>query len=179
MSSTIIAIVGDSGSGKTHASLYLQGKYRWNAIVSYTTRQKRKDEKNGREHWFVKENDMPDKSKMCAYTLFGGHHYWTEWNQFQTLFTSIYVIDEKGLMNLQSKEQTPIRFNLITVKIKRDKKEDIDSDRLDRDKNRTNLPDDFYDYIIDNNGTLDEYHKKLDQLATKIMEEYNGNTNDR
>ena len=122
---------------------------------------------------------MPDKSKMCAYTLFGGHHYWTEWNQFQTLFASVYVIDEKGLIGLKSKEQTPICFSLITVKIKRDKKDGIDSDRLERDKGRTNLSDDFYDYIINNNGTLEEYHKKLDQLVTKIMEGNNGNTNDR
>ena len=95
----IIALVGDSGSGKTFASQYLQEKFGWNAIVSYTTRPMRKGEVNGRDHWFVKSLQVPPKSKMCAYTKFGGYEYWTEWNQFQTLFNCVYVIDEKGLID--------------------------------------------------------------------------------
>ena len=40
----VIAIVGDSGSGKTYASMYLQMKFKWKAIVSYTTRPMREEE---------------------------------------------------------------------------------------------------------------------------------------
>ena len=78
MKPTIVCLVGDSGSGKTFASLHLQEVLNWNSIVSYTTRKKREDEVNGREHWFVTDKEVPDKSKMCAYTMFGGYQYWTE-----------------------------------------------------------------------------------------------------
>ena len=74
----VIAIVGDSGSGKTYASMYLQMKFKWKAIVSYTTRPMREEEIQGREHWFVQPSNVPPKDKMCAYTIFGGYEYWTE-----------------------------------------------------------------------------------------------------
>lgn len=41
MKPTIVCLVGDSGSGKTFASLHLQEVLNWNSIVSYTTRKKR------------------------------------------------------------------------------------------------------------------------------------------
>lgn len=63
---------------------------------------------------------------MCAYTQFGGYEYWTEWNQFLTLFPSVYVIDEKGLVDLQSKQSSSFPFDLVTITIKRDNLEGID-----------------------------------------------------
>lgn len=167
---TIIAIVGDSGSGKTFASQYLQETFGWDAVVSYTTRPVRKGEVNGRDHWFVKPSQVPPKNKMCAYTQFGGHEYWTEWDQFLTLFPSVYVIDEKGLVNLMAKEQVPILFSLVTVKIKRPNKDDIDKARQERDKERMILSDDFYDYIIDNDDTLEAFKTKLYQTAQCIIQ---------
>lgn len=166
----IIAIVGDSGSGKTFASQYLQETFGWDAVVSYTTRPMRKGEINGRDHWFVKPSQVPPHKKICAYTQFGGHEYWTEWNQFLTIFPSVYVIDEKGLVNLMAKEQIPISFHLVSVKINRPNKDDIDKARQDRDKERISLSDDFYDYVIDNDDTLEAFKAKLHQTAQCIIQ---------
>ena len=170
MKKRIIAIVGESGSGKTFASQCLQEKFGWNAIVSYTTRPMRKGEVNGRDHWFVKPSQVPPKSRMCAYTQFGGYEYWTEWNQFQTLFDCVYVIDEKGLIDLMAKEQTPISFQLVTIKIKRDKKDGIDEVRQARDKERIELSDEFYDYVINNNESLEAFCASLYQTAQCIIQ---------
>lgn len=170
MKKRIIAIVGESGSGKTFASQYLQEKFGWNAIVSYTTRPMRKGEVNGRDHWFVKPSQVPPKSRMCAYTQFGGYEYWTEWNQFQILFDCVYVIDEKGLIDLMAKEQTPISFQLVTIKIKRDKKDGIDEVRQARDKERIELSDEFYDYVINNNESLEAFCASLYLTAQCIIQ---------
>lgn len=172
MKPLIICIVGASGSGKTTASMILQEQFGWNAIVSYTTRPMRKGEKNGRDHWFVKKDQIPPQNRMCAYTQFGGYEYWTEWNQFLTLFPSVYVIDEKGLVNLQNKESTPFPFTLVTIKIKRDNLEEIDEKRKERDNERINIPDELYDYVINNNGSMEEFRTTLYLTAQCITQKF-------
>lgn len=170
MKPLIICIVGASGSGKTTASTILQQQFGWNAIVSYTTRPKRRGEINGKDHWFVHKDQVPPKRRMCAYTVFGGYEYWTEWNQFVTLFPSVYVIDEKGLINLQSHETLPFPFTLVTIKIKRDNLEGIDEKRKERDNERIDLPDELYDYIIENNGSIEEFRASLYLTAQCIIQ---------
>lgn len=160
MKPLIICIVGASGSGKTTASMILQQQFGWTAIVSYTTRPMRKGEINGKDHWFVKKDRIPPQKRMCAYTQFGGYEYWTEWNQFQTLFPCIYVIDEKGLIDLQSKEQSS-SFSLATIKIMRDNLQGIDEKRKERDNERIHIPDELYDYVINNNGSMEELRASL------------------
>ncbi len=170
MKHLIICIVGASGSGKTTASMILQKHFGWNAIVSYTTRPKRKGEINGKDHWFVKKDQVPPQNRMCAYTKFGGYEYWTEWNQFMTLFPSVYVIDEKGLIDLQSKESATFPFTLVTIKIKRDNLEGIDEKRKERDDERLYIPDELYDYVINNNGSMEEFRTSLYLTAQCIIQ---------
>lgn len=170
MKPLIICIVGASGSGKTTASMILQQQFGWNAIVSYTTRPMRKGEINGKDHWFVKKNQVPPHNKMCAYTQFGGYDYWTEWNQFLTLFPNVYVIDEKGLVDLQSKEQSPFSFNLVTIKIKRSNLQGIDEKRKERDNERIHIPDELYDYIIENDGSMEAFRTSLYLTAQCIIQ---------
>lgn len=170
MKPLIICIVGASGSGKTTASMMLQQQFGWNAIVSYTTRPMRKGEKNGRDHWFVKQGQMPPKNRLCAYTQFGGYEYWTEWNQFLTLFPSVYVIDEKGLVDLQSKQSSSFPFDLVTITIKRDNLEGIDEKRKERDNERIHIPDEVYDYVINNNGSMEEFRASLYLTAQCIIQ---------
>lgn len=170
MKPLIICIVGVSGSGKTTASMMLQQQFGWNAIVSYTTRPMRKGEKNGRDHWFVKQDQIPLKNRMCAYTQFGGYEYWTEWSQFLTLFPSVYVIDEKGLVDLQSKQSSSFPFDLVTIKIKRDNLEGIDEKRKERDNERIHIPDEVYDYVINNNGSMEKFRASLYLTAQCIIQ---------
>lgn len=170
MKPLIICIVGASGSGKTTASMILQQQFGWNAVVSYTTRPKRKGEINGKDHWFVGKDQMPPQGKMCAYTKFGSYEYWTEWGQFLSLFPNVYVIDEKGLVDLQSKKLVPFSFSLVTIKIKRDNLEEIDEKRKERDAERINISDELYDYIIDNNGSIERLRASLYLTAQCIIQ---------
>ena len=93
----IYAVVGASGCGKTTATKIMED-YGIPSLVSYTTRQIRADEVNGREHWFVTDNDIPPKKRMLAYTYFGGKHYWTTIDQIDSKSGCTYVIDEIALM---------------------------------------------------------------------------------
>jgi guanylate kinase len=178
MRPTIIAIVGDSGAGKTFASMFLQDTFEWKAIVSYTTRPMRKGEIQGREHHFVTEDDMPCYDEMCAYTYFGGYHYWTTWDQIfnNKHQTFVYVIDEKGLMMLQS-HPAHVAYNVLSVKILRDNKQNIDQERLGRDTERAFIPITCYDHLVDNNGTLEQFKNALYDLGEVITETINNKNN--
>lgn len=160
MKPTIIAIVGPSGSGKTFAAEYLKQAIGIPVIVSFTTRPMRLGETNGIEHIFVDETKMPPKDQMLAYTQFGDHHYWADINQVPINGKCIYVIDEKGVIYLMDHFRD--RFEIIPVLIKRDiEKLNVPLDRIKRDYSRIKLKDDFYQYIISNNGTLDEFKQNL------------------
>lgn len=132
---TIVAIIGDSGSGKTQLSLYVN-RLGYPVICSYTTRPMRKDETDGVDHIFVSDDNMPSKDKMLAYTFFGGYHYWAEKSQVDDKLPTLYVIDEKGLVEL--KDRYSNEYNIFCVYVTR-YNNDVDSERKERDKDRIKL----------------------------------------
>ena len=75
----LIVIVGKSRSGKDTLARYLNELHHVEPIISYATRPKRENEKNGREHWFISPENMTElkKSPMLAYTYNAktGHEY--------------------------------------------------------------------------------------------------------
>jgi guanylate kinase len=143
---TIIAIVGPSGSGKTTLSLFLYGRYGIPYVCSYTTRPMRDGEMNGVEHIFATENDVPDRSEMIAYTVFGGYQYWATKSQVKDVTS--YVIDEKGLVYLM--EKFGDEFNIFSVYVTRENN-DTDQERMDRDNDRILFDESEYDLILHNN----------------------------
>lgn len=153
----IIALVGSSGSGKTTLSLYLQELCDIPAICSYTTRPMRPGEINGRDHWFV-GHDYQIPQNTLAYTFFGGNHYWTTPEQVINSERNIcsYVIDEKGLIELQDKWSD--RFKILSVYIERPNN-DTEAERTDRDKERITIASDRYDIILNNDKDLNTFLK--------------------
>lgn len=93
MEHIITLIVGESGSGKTTVCDRLREKYGMKQVASYTTRPPRSDKEVG--HTFVSEADMPDKSEMCAYTVYNGFHYWATHQQVDE--ADLYVVDPAGV----------------------------------------------------------------------------------
>lgn len=161
---TIIAIIGESGTGKTSLSLYLNEHYGIPYVCSYTTRDKRIDEIDSVDHNFVKIEDMPSKEDMLAYTYFGGNHYWAEKNQIQDIPTT-YVIDEKGIMDL--KERHGSEFDIICIYIKRTNNP-VDIKRRGRDKERITINESLYDLVIENNySTKEEFCKNASEEIIK------------
>ena len=60
----IIIISSPSGAGKTTICNYLIRKIKnINLSVSYTTRPKRKNEKNGQDYYFINKSDFINKKK--------------------------------------------------------------------------------------------------------------------
>ena len=154
----VVAIVGNSGSGKTTIGTTMAALdpewYNW--VCSYTTRPMRQNEVNGYEHIFVTEDDMPSKDKMVAYANFGGYHYWTTFEQFDNDKFNVYIIDEDALDEMIKKHSDV--FDIKKIYIERKSMPGIEKERIERDKTRTVFPEGFYDlYIINDAPSSPEF----------------------
>lgn len=171
----IIAIVGPSGSGKTTIALAMQ-RAGIPQIVSYTTRPTRPGETNGVEHFFVSEAEADAIIKqhtVAAYTEINGYRYFTITRQLcympddncqskvQPIRLASYIVDERGLQELmQTTEAINARerkhqFNVVPVYIDRelpDRVRQCGWERVGRDAQRTELPQDTYTIRVINNA---------------------------
>lgn len=170
MKPKIICIVGPSGCGKTTLVKFIKAEMGIPFLVSYTTREMRKGEADGIDHYFTSQSMMPPMSQMLAYTSFGGHYYWTELKDVEKEKMVTYVIDEAGLLNLI--ENYSDRFDIRSILITRDNDKlikTVGEERVNRDRSRLKLDDDMYDFIINNNGSLLDFFKKAKQAINTMI----------
>lgn len=167
MNNKILCIVGDSGAGKTLASLHLQNKLGANVICSFTTRPPRPTEIEGREHHFI--NVVPDPNELLAYTIFGGYEYYALKTQVFGECT-VYVVDEEGLRNLR--EEHGDEYRIFSVYITRSwsnkKRTGISKRRIERDSKRNKLPMEEYDWVIENNSTKKNLFINIEAIYNEI-----------
>ena len=164
----IFCIIGESGAGKTLASLHLKNKLGANVICSYTTRPPRNTEVEGREHHFI--NIVPDPNELLAYTNFAGFEYYALKTQVSGPCT-VYVIDEDGLKNLKSEhgEEYDIYAAYVTRQWKNRVKSDVDRCRMGRDKGRSELPAEMYDWIVNNDSTKRDFFIQIENIYNEII----------
>ncbi len=166
----LITITGSSGSGKDTVARMLASATGFDVICSYTTRPMREGEEDGREHQFVKSCSVPQQN-MLAYTQYGGYEYWTEKSQLHD--KTIYVIDEKGLMMLC--EDFP-HIALVNIYVSASSStleaRGISRERQVRDHGRYHLDINDYDFVIPNNGTMQDLRDFVSLVATKVGKMY-------
>lgn len=163
MKPIIIAIVGKSGSGKTYMTEFLQSKLNVPAIVSYTTRPMRSGEINGKDHYFISEKQIPRKEQKLACTRFGGYEYFSLHTQIPNNGICTYVIDEKGLEELTNRfaDRYEIISVLILCPVEKLEARGIDPHRIKRDRERKHLSSQFFDCIICNDSSKEEFEYRI------------------
>lgn len=177
----IIAIVGLSGSGKDTVAKYINKKYDIPMLVSYTTRPIRDYETDGKEHWFITKEKMDEikaNEELIAYTINDktGIEYCATKSQVEGK-DIIYIINPEGIYWL--KKNCP-DVEMKTLMIKPDKEVSIERLRKRGDKEEVlqlRLSSEFeefeqfyqngdYDYLIANDGTLEDLYDKTNQFMT-------------
>lgn len=167
MKKKILCIVGQSGVGKTLASLHLQNHKGANVICSFTTRPPRSTEVEGREHHFV--DIVPDRTELLAYTHFGEYYYYALKDQVFGPCT-VYVIDEKGLVNMRKDNGND--YDIYSLYIKRETRLrtrcGVTRSRMNRDMRRELLDESEYDYVIENNGSKVAFFDQLEAIYDEV-----------
>lgn len=160
---TIIVVVGPSGSGKTHLVKFLKKELNIPTIISYTNRPCRPDEIEGIDHFFLPGSvPLPPNEEMLAYTHFGNYDYFALHSQVPDVI-STYVIDEKGLEELSLKHSDKYQVIAVAVKCNPETliERGIDSARIKRDRERKHLPHSYFDCIINNNASIEEFEYNI------------------
>lgn len=161
----VVAICGESGSGKTVLSKALKDRYGIPYIVSHTTRPMREGETDGVEHWFdtySSEEDLPAKEDMLAYTYFGGNHYYALMSDIKGMKAVTYTIDEAGIIVLLDIEKQG-KIKVMWIQITRPDNP-TEKHRTDRDRDREDAQKKLSDmkrwpdaYIVNNYTSEKEY----------------------
>lgn len=167
----ILCIVGESGVGKTLCSLHLKNFCDANVICSFTTRPPRETEVEGRDHHFI--DIVPPKEELLAYTIYGGYKYYATKSQVFGPCT-VYVVDEKGLLDLKERFDGTDEFDIYSVYITRSvenrKSSGVYEDRMRRDATRTRLDLDFFNYILENNDSKETLFSNIERIYNEVKE---------
>ena len=116
----IILITAPSGSGKTSVVNYLMKKFTSLAFsVSATTREPRKNEKNGQDYYFITEEEFRDKIQKKEFLewemVYEGKYYGTLKSDMERIWSEnkipVLDIDVQGAIHVQ--QQYPI--NTISI----------------------------------------------------------------
>lgn len=171
MKPIIIAIVGASGSGKTHLSKYLRDELNVPMIVSRTTRPKRENETEGEDYFFIVNTANYSRSDMLTYTRFGEYEYFSLKRQLPKTGFCTYVVEENGVRALKSSAGERYGVFSVSVQCRPENRisRGIDPGRIDRDRNRQPLSFEWVDFVIYNDGTIEEFEKAARDML-KVLE---------
>ena len=138
-------------------------------VCSYTTREKRENETDGVEHWFI---DMPTANKLInnetilAYTKIGPYQYFATRETAMKNRENIYLIDPKGV-EWMKKNNPDMDIAEINIRIS----EEV---RAERCKERSDFATSFADRCAAEQDQFDayEYYDNADLIV------YNDNFED-
>lgn len=171
MKHSIFLIVGPSGSGKTTITDFLEQKYGHHRVRNYTTRKRRTNEPAD-TYKFVDPYEFNKYPDMTNVTLY--HHNSYGARLADLLNVDLYIVDPSGVDYMREHHNDKfcihaVKLNAPTKVCAERMKARGDSDsailsRLKNDADVFNLPNDFFDTIIENDNieqTAETLHRYM------------------
>lgn len=184
MKNKLFVLVGESGSGKSTIEKEIHRLGLAKKVVSCTTREARSNEIDGEDYWFINGDIFHiylRQGQFLEHSSYNGWKYGLNKNDVKLdVENHVCVVNPNGLDELTKKLGEE---NIISIYIKRDDKKRVigslqrdnrnDFDfvlsetfrRYNNDKNDFKNVEEKVNYVIDNNGEIEE---ALEQFA-KIM----------
>lgn len=100
----LIVLVGKSASGKTTLEKYISENFRYEKIVSHTTRPIRGDEVDGVDYHYVSEdvfNEMLRNNKLVEHATFNNWSYGISKKEIEDKKDAVVVVNPAGLRRLR------------------------------------------------------------------------------
>ena len=183
----LLCLVGETGTGKDTVAKYLG----LNQVVSYTTRPKREHETNGKEHYFITEEEYKNiinNEHIIAPATIGNTKYFAIYERLEG--DNIYIIEPSGVEWIHN---NPIDgLNVITIglyvpleeRMKRCSwRSDFESSFKKRVEDESQLFERFringdFDYIINNKNSQNTANIIKQIIKNKKEELFEINKND-
>lgn len=190
----VFLVIGRSGTGKDTLVNYMCQKYGLKKLKSYTTRPPRQNEED--THIFISPEDVQKyQDDIIAYTKIGEFEYFATKSQLKDI--NFYIIDPKGVRDLENIPNLKEEFNFIKLFIYLPEKErkkrialrgDTEEAFLKRQEGEKRQFDNFefktdlFDYAICNMDLIEaqkelehivQFETKQNQLANKKRRENN------
>ncbi|WP_185864818.1 guanylate kinase [Blattabacterium cuenoti] len=175
----VIILSGSSGSGKTTISQYLLSKIsNLKLSISCTTRTIRKNEKNGKDYYFISKKNFFYKIKKYQFIeweeVYDNSFYGTLKNELYKIWREgkhvLFDVDVKGGLKLKrifKKNSLSIFISVISKKILEERLINRESENMEKIKIRLkraekeNIYSDLFDFIIENNDLKTTKNKIL------------------
>lgn len=171
----LLVLLGESASGKSTIEEILNDNYGYKKIVSYTTRQAREREINGKDYLFLDEDNFNELKRAGSFIMTACYNGWKYGIPIsQCVDNAVLVTTPYGLRQLKKNEN----FNIISIYIKVPRRDRLikvfqRGDNIE-EAYRRNLSDvgkydgieDEVDFVIENVG----YEISPDEIAKTIIE---------
>ena len=118
----IVALIGEAGSGKDFLLRCAREQYpEFHEIISCTTRPKRMGEVEGRNYYFLENQNFIDKVanlEMLEYTEFNGWYYGTMLSALKPDQVNIGVFNPAGIKRLLKREDIDLKVFYVRAPAK-------------------------------------------------------------
>ena len=189
----IVILSSPSGAGKTTLSKLLSRNRKFHISVSHTTRKPRNNETNGKDYFFVNQeqfNSLVDKNEFLEHAKVFNHYYGTSKSfVIKTLEKGenvVFDIDWQGTKKIKKKK---LKYKLITFFIlppskkvlfarlsNRDMKDKLIVEDRMKQFNKDILHWKDYDYVVINEN-LEKCYKEVSNLIETEINETKNNYN--
>ncbi len=173
---SMIILVGASASGKTVTALKLEEKYGFKKAVTTTTREKRINEKDGVDYFFLTKEEFLNKIKdngLVEYTIYNNNYYGCGVEQVAD--NKVIVVDPNGLKSFKDLNNdnivafllvAPEEVRYLRMLNRKDTEENAKKRLINDKKEFTEDKLAPIDYIIDTSKI------SIDEVADKIYKLY-------
>lgn len=99
----MIVIVGESSSGKSTLANYLMNNYYYKKIITYTTREPRKGEKEGVDYHYISQEEFDKLDKMGFFAETASYNGW-KYGSAKEDYTdnAVVVLTPRGLRSIKA-----------------------------------------------------------------------------
>lgn len=171
----MILLVGPSASGKTEVGKYLETKYGFKKVITYTTRQKRQNEVEEVDYHFIGKEEfllLIEKKYFFETINYNGNYYGTALKDVTK--QNYLIVDPNGVESYKNSELFTVSFFLDTPRQIRFERMISRGDDLADAKRRIGLDDERFDYnkIKGIDYKIEIENKTVAEVTLEIIEKY-------